>query len=280
MREPLERYLDLFDERRGEIETLLETLIDIDLEQIDDDTVTGVLTNPALLDAFRYLPGPPISSDDLKVLAQTSLSAKSLKEPTNARAVVRTILAGLDRRRFPWVADGREPTEAERETSIVASAALIASQRRATERRNEGKDLQEARVFAALEGVEFKRVPPRNIHTLADAPGFGEFCSESILGGRKADVVVRLWDQRVLAIECKVSNSSTNSIKRLNNDAAVKAGVWLDKFGTEQLVPSATLSGVFKLGNLIDAQERRLILFWSHDLAMMTDWIERTRPTK
>jgi XamI restriction endonuclease len=277
MREPLERYLDLFDERRGQVEILLETLIDIDLEQIDDDTVTGALTNPALLEAFRYLPGPPISRDDLKELAQTSLSVKALKNPTNARAVVRTVLAGLDRRRFPWVSEEREPTEAERTTSIVASAALIASQRRATERRNEGKALQEASVFAALESVGFTRVATRHIHTLAEAPGPGEFCSESLLGTRKADVVVRLWDTRVLAIECKVSNSATNSIKRLNNDAAVKAGVWLDQFGTEQLIPAATLTGVFKLGNLVSAQERHLTLFWAHDLATMTDWIARTR---
>ncbi len=257
--------------------TLAQRSSNIDLERIDDATVTGALTSPALLEAFRYLPGPPISKDDLKELAQTSLSVKALKNPSNARSVVRTVLAGLDRRRFPWVSEDREPSEAERETSIVASAALIASQRRATERRNDSKALQEASVFATLESVGFRRVAPRRIRTLSDAPEFGEFCSESMLGSRKADVVVRVWDHRVLAIECKVSNSSTNSIKRLNNDAAAKAGVWLDQFGTEQLVPSATLTGVFKLSSLVSAQGRRLTLFWAHDLGTMTDWIERTR---
>lgn len=277
MREPLERYLDLFDKRRGHVEDLLETLIDIDLEQLDDQTVTDVLTNPELLEAFRYLPGPPISKDDLKEIAETSLSRKSMKNPVNARAVVKTVLAGLDRRRFPWVSEGREPTAVEREASIIASASLIASQLRATERRNEGKALQEASVFAALEGTGFKRVPARKINTLVDAPGPGQFCSEALLGGRKADVIIRLWDQRVLAIECKVSNSSTNSIKRLNNDAAAKAQHWTRQFGTEQLIPSATLSGVFKLGNLTDAQKSGLTLFWAHDLGTMTTWIESTR---
>ena len=80
-----------------------------------------------------------------------------------------------------------------------------------------------------------------------------------------------------MPIECKVSNSSTNSVKRLNNDAAVKAVSWKTDFGLRQVVPVAVLSGVYKLHNLMDAQERGLTLFWAHDLAPMTAWIERTR---
>lgn len=277
MREPLERYLELFDKRRGDVEDLLETLLDIDLSKVGDDAVVAVLTNPALLEVFRYLPGPPISRDDLEVLAQTSLTRTNLADRKTARTVFDTVLEGLDRRRFPWVSANREPTEAEREAAVIASASLIASQRVATDRRNEGKTLQEASVFAALERVGFKRVAARKINTLVDAPAQGEFCSEGLLGDRKADVVVRLWDQRVLAIECKVSNSSTNSIKRLNNDAAVKSVHWISMFGTQELVPAATLTGVFKLGNLEDAQKKGLTLFWAHDLATLTGWIERTR---
>jgi hypothetical protein len=37
------------------------------------------------------------------------------------------------------------------------------------------------------------------------------------------------------------------------------------------------LSGVYKLRNLVDAQDRGLTLFWAHDLAALTDWIARTR---
>lgn len=276
MREPLERYLDLFDKRRGDVEDLLETLLDMDFDKVDDQTIVAVLGNPALLEAFRYLPGPPISKDDLAVLAQTSLSHKSLTQPTRARAVFQTVVEGLDRRRFPWVSENREPTEAERLTAVVASTSLIASQRLATDRRNESKTLQEASVFAALESINFRRVATRRMNTLADAPARGEFCSEAMLGDRKADVVVRLWDQRVLAIECKVSNSATNSIKRLNNDAAVKAVHWTSMFGTQQMVPAATLAGVFKLGNLVDAQKKGLTLFWAHDLTALVAWIQRT----
>ena len=55
-----------------------------------------------------------------------------------------------------------------------------------------------------------------------------------MFGGRKADFVVCLYDGRKMPLECKVSNSSTNSVKRLNNDAAVKAVRWIQGFGTAQ----------------------------------------------
>jgi hypothetical protein len=80
-----------------------------------------------------------------------------------------------------------------------------------------------------------------------------------------------------MAIECKVSNSSTNSIKRLNNDAAVKAVRWIEKFGSDQVVPVAMLSGVFKLLNLVQAQEKGVTIFWAHDLDRLGEFIESAR---
>lgn len=82
-----------------------------------------------------------------------------------------------------------------------------------------------------------------------------------------------------MPIECKVSNSSTNSVKRLNNDAAVKASSWKVDFGLRQVVPSAVLGGVYKLHNLLDAQSRGLTIFWAHDLTPLTDWITNTKGT-
>ena len=80
------------------------------------------------------------------------------------------------------------------------------------------------------------------------APDLGRFTGECIVGAtRKADIVVRLWDGRVMPIECKVSNSELNSIKRLTNDALVKARAWIDDLGRNNVVPVAVLSGVFGL---------------------------------
>ena len=58
----------------------------------------------------------------------------------------------------------------------------------------------------------------------------------------------------------------------------MKAVRWLEEFGRLSVVPSAVLSGVYKLGNLSTAQTAGLTLFWAHDLDALTDWIESTRP--
>jgi hypothetical protein len=276
IREPLEDYLEVFDEYQGHVEDLLETTIDLSTL---DTAALAVLTEPALLVAFRYLAGPPISTDDLKILSEAVLTPSRLRNnPEMVRRVIEVVRAGLDRRRFPWVAENREPIEAERSAAVLASAALIATSRVGTSRRNVGKDRQEALVAEALTGAGMVKVPTRRIQTMNQAPRPGEFCRESLLGTRKADFIVGLYDQRLMAIECKVSNSATNSVKRLNNDAAAKAETWIDEFGRVNIVPTAVLSGVYKLGNLVNAQERGLTLYWAHDIAAMIQWIQSTKP--
>lgn len=277
LEEPLEDYLEAFDQYQGYVEELLETTIDLtDLET----PALDVLSEPHLQEAFRYLAAPPISSDDYKVLADAkSLSKGHLqRSPDDVKRLVAVVRQVLDRRRFAWVVEGREPTEAERNAAVMASAALIAASRTQTGRRTKGKEQQEAAVKIALKEQGFTEVASRTIPNISHAPEPGEFCGESVLGTRKGDIIVRLWDHRVMPIECKVSNSSTNSVKRLNNDAAVKAGSWKLDFGLRQVVPSAVLSGVYKLHNLVDAQDRGLTIFWAHDLKPLTDWIASTRP--
>lgn len=275
MEEPLEEYLEAFDGYQGVVEELLESTVD--LKQLDTQLIE-VVTNEELMRALRYLPGPPISEDDLKTLADAVLTPSRLRaDPNMAKSIAEVILNGLDRRRFPWVTEDREPTEAERSAAVLASAALLATSKAATRRRNEDKEFQENQVMDALESAGLKRVAARDIPVLSAAPAPGEFCAESKLGTRKADIVVGLWDRRVMPVECKVSNSSTNSIKRLNNDAAVKAVSWKHDFGTVQVVPVAVLSGVYKLHNLQDAQTRGLTIFWAHDLDRLMNWIGSTK---
>ncbi len=274
--EPLELYLDLFDEYQGVFENLMEMTVDLTALQSNG---LQVLTDKKLMEAFRYLAGPPISNDDLITLAETvSLTKKILcVDESLILRVIDIVLINLDRRRFPWVADNREPSQQEREGAILASAALIATQRIGTWRRHEVKRNQEQQIEEALKSVGFHELPRRTVKILRQAPGLGEFCGESKFGFRKADFLVRLWDDRVMAIECKVSNSSLNSLKRLNNDVAAKAEVWRRDFGETQVVPAAAISGVFKLDALEEAQRRGLTIFWAHSINVMLEWIEQTR---
>jgi hypothetical protein len=68
MREPLEAYLDAFDLCQGFVETLLQT--STDLTRLEAAAV-DILADPQLLEAFRYLAGPPLSADDLKTLSES-----------------------------------------------------------------------------------------------------------------------------------------------------------------------------------------------------------------
>ena len=276
LQEPLEHYLEAYGKCRGVVDELLE--MTVDLSQLRNQA-QSVLATRLKQEAVRYLASPPVSDSDLLVIAGIeSLSPKTLKaNPANAQRVVDIILDIIDRERFPWVNEDREPLEYERDRAAMATTVLLAVQRVATNRRNEGKQEQEGQVRRALIEAGLTLVPTRYVRTLVDSPKPGEFCMESKLGTRKADLIVGLWDNRILAIECKVSNSEVNSIKRLNNDAAAKAEVWRRDFGELQVVPTAVLSGVYKLAHLESAQERGLTLFWAHHLRHLTDWIESTR---
>jgi hypothetical protein len=222
LEEPLEDYLEAFDDCLGNVEDLFETTID--LTELDE-TAIQFLTDQKLFGVFRYLPGPPISDDDLKTVAEVqSLNPAQLcSDPEAVQRIISVVRMGMDRRRFPWVREDREPTETEKKAAILASAALMATQRVGADRRSKGKRAQEGMVSGVLTGAGLVEVAKRKVVTLTDAPEPGQFCGESYLGDRKADFLVRLWDYRIMAIECKVSNSATNSVKRLNNDAAAKA---------------------------------------------------------
>lgn len=274
--EPLEQYLGFFDVYREAVEELIEGTVD--LTKLAEQSV-DLLTRPEMLVTIRYLASPAISEDDLKVVADALLSPTRIRaDEEMAKRIVATVLLALDRNRFPWVSEERDPTTTEREAAVVATAALIATQKVQTARRNQSKHEQEEQVAEYLVTQGFKQIPTRNIDNISKLPDFGEFCRECTFSGRKADLVVRVWDGRTMPIECKVSNSSTNSVKRLNNDAAAKATAWITAFGTQNVIPTAVLSGVFKVHNLVAAQTMGLTIFWAHKLDALGEFLEATKP--
>jgi len=267
-----------YAQAREKFDLLFKKLSDLNAGAITDSNLADAY-GLGLGEALRYLAGPPISDDDLQILSDVDSIAPSVlqKDPDALRKVFGVIERVIDPCRFPWMKSGSAPTAQQREAALLASSLLLAAQRIATERRNDGKKIQEAKVKEYLRSQGFTEVPAVTIRTIVNGPQAGQFCAECQLGERKADVVVRLHDTRLLAIECKVSNSATNSVKRLNNDAAVKAEYWIKQFGAAQVVPSAVLAGVFKVLNLEQAQTRGLWLFWSHDLHKLGAFIESTR---
>ena len=295
LREPVEQYRYVFDGYAARIRALLaatdnlsrlaSVLGDVRINDTDGeaqqrlaDAFEEILSDAVGLEALRYLAGPPISADDLKTLADASLAPGRLRyEPGMAARVLEVVLTTLDAKRFPWVPEQRHPDDAELRAAALASASLMATQRVQTDRRSLAKTAQEKQVADYLAEIRLTEVRPRDISTGDDAPGRGSFCGECMFGDRKADLVVQLYDGRLMPIECKVSNSATNSVKRLNNDAAAKAAAWIDQFGRRQTIPVAVLSGVFKKNNLLQAQKSGLTIFWAHDLIPLGEFVHSTK---
>ena len=209
----------------------------------------------------------------MATLADVQLSRASLSTKQGAPGAVNGVLSALlDRKRFPWVGEGREPIAAETDAAVQSSASLLASQRVQTDRRNKAKEEQEGAVKLLLLKLGFSEARARPIQLITDAPPPLSFSGSSLLGRKQGDLYARLADKRLLAIECKVSNSEVNSFKRVLNDSVSKAHEWRRALGENQVIPVLVLRGVFKWDNLATAQ-RDMFLIWDHRLTDLEDFI-------
>lgn len=274
--EPLDLYKEFFAAFSKIFATTIDQLPAVAANPVDAKLLANLVKGKNQKKAFRYLTAPPISEDDLKAIADTSVGPLVFKKDVAAAQRVRdTVLSILDPYRFPWVGEQRKPTAEERESAIIASSALAAAREVETKRRNTSKDVQEQAVKDLLKSIGMKEVAARDIPILTAAPEPNEYCGESRIAGTRADVVARLSDGRVMAIECKVSNSSVNSYKRVVHDTGGKAGHWYSQLGRAQILPCAVLSGVFAPANLTTAQnEKGVYLFWQHRLSDLADFVK------
>lgn len=240
----------------------------------------AIQATPSLLEAARYLTAPPLSADDLDTMALRKVSGRRSLDISAAQAAALVIDASLDPERFPWLftkdpqgkAAPRSPTPAEREAAIRWTAGLQTVQRIQTLRRGASSKRQEKTVADLLShmGFTFRGSCVIDVTGGLDP---GEFCRESHVMAIKCDIPVGLRDGRFLLLECKVSNSATNSVKRLNREVAGKAVTWRAHFG-DRVVVGAVLAGVYKLKNLKDAQEAGVAIFWERDLAPLVTFVD------
>lgn len=275
MTEPLDHYLTFYEEAYQIFAEVMEEAAD--LRQIRENAA-AILTNKDRQHLARYIASPPLSEDDLKTISGVSLSASKLRQkPETLDTVIDVILMGLDRQRFPWIGEDRDPTPMEKNAALVSTAAMYAFRRTETWRRGLGKTLEQ-QLKDYLTSIGFTEIPPTTIANSSQGPMVGQFCGETMVVGGKADVVVKLFDGRLMPVECKVSNSETNSYKRLIHDCGEKALSWVQNLGPANCLPAAVLSGCYSLGNLKKAQsEMSLTLIWSHDFAPLGEFLEQTK---
>lgn len=264
--EGTQRYIDTVEQLSVPLRRLFAASSDL-----SDLAAATFIADTSLVAAARFIAAPPVSADDLKTLIGGNLSAKApdVERAERAAKIVRT---AWDPLRFPWLDARRSATDIERDTAIKWTASIWAIESMRTYHRNTSARKQELKVAQSLESSGFQPLAPRRIDALEQLAK-GSFTRECRIGDHKSDVPVRLNDGRLLAIECKVSNSAVNSKKRLNNDVGAKAADWKKAFGA-QVITAAVLSGVYSLGNLITAQDHQdIIIFWAHDLARLTDFV-------
>ncbi len=245
----------------------------------DAELLASIVSHKLQFQALRALAAPPISEDDLDTLLDARVNKTAVRRnPALADEIGRLLLAALDPHRFPWVLQGRPPTEVERHTAIMATAVLISMNTVYTRRRSDERDQLEGRLEQLLVDKGYTRAPaPRGgIADVGMLPPRGVFMRQCKLGKHNADLVVMLWDGRLLAVECKASNSSVNGEKRLNKEVVADAGDWYDQFGRSNLV-AAALRGVFKPAKVREAQEQGVYLFWWHRIDALADFLDRAR---
>ncbi len=282
--EPGGRYLAHVKSRRAAIILLFKALTGVDVDKPDPEIVRRILLDAELFDALRYMTGPPVSEDDLGVLVTRKIQGirkteikKSAELPVN---ILNLICKLSDPFRFPWIAARRVPSTRELRTAIQTTMVMHAAQSLQTERRGQGK-IVEQRLEMRLVELGFIKIsgggsafPPKGrITQPSHHPAYPNFYGECIVYGRKVDLFIALRTGQMIALEAKDSSSGLNSTKRLLNDTAAKAKHYQSE-GGKNIISVALLSGVFKVSDLKAAQAAGLYLVWAHDLDGFIEWVK------
>jgi hypothetical protein len=230
--------------------------------------------------ALRHFLAPPISQDQFKLLCPTwskgSEKTGAPIPPAPAAAVAATFDAWRDHFLTRWLDAGRKPTRAEIREVLLALSPLIASQIVATTRRNRLAARQEQAVVALLERKGWTRLPSSLIDRRAAVPErhfmHKTRFATATAAPQEVDVAFGLRDTVVLAMECKVTNDETNSVKRVN-DVLKKAEAWKTHWGSF-VVTAALLEGVIAAKDVERLIDAKVQVFWSHDLDTFSTWLD------
>jgi hypothetical protein len=173
------------------------------------------------------------------------------------------------------------PTAAERDTFVGWAAAGPASSRVLTARRSESSHRQEEATRAAAKAAQYQEVSPPGALTdpLQQMPPGSYVPAARLLARTSMDVPIRLKAGHrtgidFVAVECKVSNSSLNSRKRLI-EVGNKRETWDSSARARySFRTGAILAGVYDITRLLDAQRSGIYLFWEHRLSDLTAFLQ------
>lgn len=235
------------------------------------------------LAVLRRLLSPPLSQDQLQLRCRAySKAAEKNGSPVKAEkadAIEDFILEWRDPQLTSWLDEGRDPTAAELNATTEAIALLIAAQAALTNKRTLLAAKQEAAVIELLtaNGWMQKSAPliSQSSHLSA-----GEFMHKTRFATattpQEVDIACGLGSSIILAMECKVTNDATNSIKRVN-DILKKSAAWQMHWGSF-VKTAALLQGVIAYKDVARLLDAGIEVFWSHRLEDFGAWVDQNGP--
>jgi hypothetical protein len=230
---------------------------------------------------FRHLTAPPVSQDQFKLRCPAwSKSFEKGGRPVphkEAEQIAGVFGKWRDRHLTRWLDKNRAPQLSDIREVLLAISPLIASQKIATARRNRIAADQEQAVIDLLIKKGWTRLPSRLISTQGAVPA-KHFMQKTRFATasktpQEVDIACGLKNTVVLAMECKVTNDETNSVKRVN-DVIKKAVAWKDHYGNF-VVTAALLQGVIAIKDVNRLLDNGIHVFWSHDLYSFETWLDK-----
>ena len=229
---------------------------------------------------LRHIFAPPISQDQLKLIAPLYPKQSEKKGSKLSKAAAQQFSdAFVDRRdRFltPWLETNLNPTKQQIKRLIDTVTPMISSQIFNTVRRNRLSDEQECAVESLLSAKGWKKAPAMVVKSPADIAPLTYMrktkCKSSTTATKEVDIACGITTNLILAMECKVSNDATNSVKRVS-DVIDKVKAWKDNLGNF-IQTAALLQGVISYKDVVRLLDIDVEVFWSHDLQPLADWLD------
>lgn len=228
---------------------------------------------------FRHLLAPPKSQDQFKLLCPSwSKASENKGTPVStsiASTIASTVAVWIDSSIAPWVATGTSPSEVERALVVERVVSFIAPKKIDTAKRSRLSTEQERAVVNLLMQLGWKQLPSRLIDTRAavDPKCFMNRTrfATATTSAQEVDLACGLRGSYVAAMECKVTNDTTNSVKRIN-DILKKSTAWKSHWGSF-VKTAALLQGVIRAEDVQRLTDDGVHVFWSHNLSEFKEWI-------
>jgi hypothetical protein len=242
------------------------------------DIAASLMESGESLLVYRHMCAPPISQDQFALICPAY--RKAWEKPgrsvplKSAEAVAIAVRDLLDRRLVRWLDQHRQPSLLELRILVATVAPMLSLQSVATVRRNRLSAEQEGAVVELLQEMGWTQISSGLVEQ-SDALPADHFMHKTRFATKtrpqEVDIACGLGKSVVLAMECKVTNDRTNSVKRVN-DILKKATAWQDHWGSF-VRTAALLQGV-----IADKDVERLVaanvhVFWSHDLEKFRAWL-------